>query len=201
MDHADTYHFNASLPATGTWPMPPTISAFGGEVLAVLLNNAAAASPTFTELEHVITTFDFGTSGLGCMQCVLSELVNRRFEIPFEGAPHSVQMITEAYLNDSRLRYVLGDEYAAYLRSVETPEVPRLAAPAGAQFLLLAPEDRRQIVSALQFAHEIQTVASNFAAIEAARTGVDVAKVDSIGLAQVRQALKLLRAAPGGQGY
>jgi hypothetical protein len=102
--------------------MPPNMSNLGAEMLAVLLNHATAADPRLQVREHVITTFDSSSSAREQLTCVLAELVNRAFEVPFEGsAVHRVKMIEEAYLNDHRLRYVVGAEYATYLLSVTTP--------------------------------------------------------------------------------
>ena len=45
MAHANPFQFDASLPASGTWPMPANMSSLGAELLAVMLNHATAASP------------------------------------------------------------------------------------------------------------------------------------------------------------
>jgi len=201
MAHPNTFQFDAGLPASGTWPMPANMSSLGAELLAVMLNHATAASPRLTELKHSIPTFAFGTAGRECMDCVLSEVANKQFEIPFEGATRSVRMMVAVVINSDRLGFEIGGEYAAYLRSVATPAPTALGSLAGIEPLFVTQDERRQLVTALQLLHEVRTVVWNFAAVDAALAGREAPRGDAFGLAEVRHTLKLLRAAPGGGGF
>jgi len=201
MTRTNTFQFDAGLPTSGTWPMPANMSRLGAELLAVMLNHAVSASPRLTERNHSIPTFAFGNAGREYMDCVLSEVANKRFEIPFEGGIRPVKMLEAVVINSDRLGFEIGEDYAAYLRSVATPEPTALGALSGIEPLFVTPDEKRQMVTALQLLHEIRTVVWNFAAVDAALAGRDVPAGDAFGLAEVRHALKLLKAVPGGGGF
>ena len=188
MHRDDTFHFNARPLVLGAWPMPGNISAVGAKLFAILMDAAIAASPTLADLEHVVDAARLEGWSRDCLECALSDLTKLTFGIQCEGAVHSVQMLTEAYLNDERLRFVLGDEYAAYARFVANP-------------VFVGPAERREMAAALQFVHEVKTLMRNFALVEAARDGAQAPAEGAFGLEQVRNALRLIGSAPGGGGF
>jgi hypothetical protein len=200
MAHANPFQFDASLPASGTWPMPANMSSLGAELLAVMLNHATAASPRLTELKHASPTFAFGNSGRECMDCVLSEVANKRFEIPFEGGTRAVRMMEAVVINPDRLGFEIGEEYAEYLRSVATPEPPALKVPGNVESFFLTADERVQLRTALQLLYEIRTVVWNFAAVEAARDKRQVPAAGAFGLTEIHQVLTKLGGSVGGFG-
>ena len=114
------FQFDAGQAGARTWPMPP-MSQLATELLSTLLSHVAAGPEGLAQLEHAVPTFDYSAKDDDCLLCAIGEIVNTPFNVPVEGGVLPVQMVAETFLNGDRLRFLLGEDYAVFLRCVATP--------------------------------------------------------------------------------